>query len=130
MEEETKFEIRDKRSSFSGGEESKDTNEEKPKERKAEQRETASIPVTFSSFILSLATSALINLGQEANPATKETLVDLTMAKQIIDLLSLLQEKTKGNLTSEEEGQLSQTLFALRMKFVELEKKHRSGRVA
>ena len=83
--------------------------------------ETASMPVTFSSLVFSLAASALTHLGQEAHP-TGTASVELPMAKQIIDLLSMLQEKTKGNLTDEEEGYLTQTLFALRMKFVELEK--------
>ncbi len=111
MEEETKFTVSDKRPQFSESEAAK-----------VEPSETASIPVTFSSFVLSLATSALINLGLENNPETGTKSVELSMAKQIIDLLSLLQEKTKGNLTVEEEGHLTQTLFALRMKFVELGK--------
>ncbi|MBI3803802.1 MAG: DUF1844 domain-containing protein [Nitrospirae bacterium] len=83
----------------------------------------ASFPVNFSSFILSLATSALIHLGQEANPATGERSVELPSARQVIDLISLLEEKTKGNLTKEEESLLSQILFTLRMKYVEVEKK-------
>lgn len=85
----------------------------------------ASFPVHFSSFILSLATSALIHLGQEANPATGERSVELPSARQVIDLIALLEEKTKGNLTPEEENLLSQILFTLRIKFVEVEKKRR-----
>jgi hypothetical protein len=61
-------------------------------------------------------------LGGETDPASGKKSVNLAMARQTIDLLSLLQEKTKGNLTSEEESHLSQTLFALRMTFVDLEK--------
>lgn len=80
-------------------------------------------PVNFSSFILSLATSALIHLGQEANPATGERSVVLPAARQVIDLITLLEEKTKGNLTPEEENLLRQILFTLRLKFVEVEKK-------
>lgn len=80
-------------------------------------------PVHFSSFILSLATSALIHLGQEANPATGERSVELPAARQVIDLITLLEEKTKGNLTPDEENLLRQILFTLRLKFVEVEKK-------
>lgn len=85
--------------------------------------EEGSFPVNFSSFILSLATSALIHLGQEANPATGERSVELPAARQVIDLITLLEEKTKGNLTPDEENLLRQILFTLRLKFVEVEKK-------
>ncbi len=71
-------------------------------------------PVTFSSFLLSMAASAL-NLLQDRS--------SLAHARQIIDTLGLLQEKTKGNLTGEEEGLLSQVLYSLRMHFVEVQKK-------
>ena len=82
--------------------------------------------MNFSSFILSLATSAFIHLGEEADPATGRKSVELPHAKQVIDLISLLQEKTSGNLTQEEENFLTQLLFTLRMKFVEIEKKRAS----
>jgi hypothetical protein len=71
-------------------------------------------PVTFASFILSMATSAL-SLLQDGS--------SLAHAQQIIDTLGLLQEKTKGNLTGDEEGLLSQVLYSLRMHFVEVQKK-------
>ncbi|MFQ5578992.1 MAG: DUF1844 domain-containing protein [Nitrospiria bacterium] len=80
-------------------------------------------PVNFSSFILSLATSALIHLGEDANPATGEKSVQLPMARQVIDLLTLLEKKTRGNLSKDEAGLISQLLYTLRMKFVETEKK-------
>lgn len=80
------------------------------------------IPVDFSAFILSLGTSALIHLGQEVDPASGRTSVDLPNARQIIDLLTLLEEKTHGNLTQEEENLVRQLLYTLRMKFVSLEK--------
>lgn len=80
-------------------------------------------PVNFSSFILSLGTSALIHIGEEANPATGRKQVDLPNARQVIDLLTLLKEKTEGNLNQEESNLISQLLYTLRMKFVALEKK-------
>ncbi len=82
------------------------------------------IPVDFSSFILSLATSALIHLGEEADPSTGRKSIELPNAKQVIDLITLLQQKTAGNLTQEEENFITQLLYTLRMKFVSLEKKH------
>lgn len=135
MEEDQGFQIRDRRSHVSD-ETGKPASEKKPsveeKKQAAPQPESApsakaegSFPVNFSSFILSLATSALIHLGEEANPATGEKSVQLPMARQVIDLLSLLEEKTKGNLTREEQDLVSQVLFTLRMKFVEVEKKRR-----
>ncbi len=80
-------------------------------------------PVNFSSFILSLGTSALIHIGEEANPATGLKQVDLPNARQVIDLLTLLKEKTEGNLNQEESHLISQLLYTLRMKCIALEKK-------
>lgn len=80
-------------------------------------------PVNFSSFILSLGTSALIHIGEEANPATGIKQVDLPNARQVIDLLTLLKKKTKGNLNQEEDHLISQLLYTLRMKVIALEKK-------
>jgi len=80
-------------------------------------------PVSFSSFILSLATSALIHIGENANPATGMKQVDLPNARQVIDLLNLLKEKTEGNLDQEEQDLISQLLYTLKMKFIALEKK-------
>lgn len=78
--------------------------------------------ITFSMFLMSLSTSALVHLGEEPNPETQKTEVDLALAKQNIDILGLLEEKTKGNLTGEEERLLAQALFDLRMRYVERSK--------
>lgn len=91
---------------------------------KTGQASTAEMPpVNFSSFILSLATSALIHIGEQANPATGIKKVDLPNARQVIDLLILLKEKTAGNLNQEEGNLISQLLYTLRMKVIALEKK-------
>lgn len=82
------------------------------------------VSVNFTSFILSLATSALVHLGQEADPTSGKISVDLPNARQGIDLLTLLKEKTRGNLTQEEENLVQQLLYTLRMKFISLEKDH------
>jgi hypothetical protein len=98
---------------------------ESPTESAMDKHEdTAKIPaVSFNSFILSLATSALIHIGEEANPATGIKQVDLPNARQVIDLLTLLKQKTVGNLSQEEENLISQLLYTLRMKFIALEKR-------
>jgi Domain of unknown function (DUF1844) len=75
--------------------------------------------LTFSAFVLGLASSALIHLGVAPNPETGDTTVELVLARQSIDVLSLLREKTRGNLTAEEEQLFASVLTDLRMRFVE-----------
>jgi hypothetical protein len=79
--------------------------------------------IDFATFILSLGTSALMCLGELADPATKETRLDLPLAKQTIDLLGLLAEKTKGNLEEAERNLLESLLYDLRVKYVDAAKK-------
>ncbi len=73
----------------------------------------------FSTFVLGLIGSAYVHLGDAPNPEGGSGR-DLTLARQDIDLLGLLQEKTKGNLTGDEERLLDQALYDLRMRFVEV----------
>ncbi len=80
--------------------------------------------IDFATFILSMSHSALIQLGDAPDPETNKAQPDLRLARQTIDLLGLLEEKTKGNLSGDEERLLGQVLFDLRMRFVEHEKKH------
>jgi hypothetical protein len=88
--------------------------------RTAGQSPGSSVPVTFSSFVISLGTSAFMLMGEQVDPQQQQVPVNLPQAKEIIDLLSVLEVKTKGNLTSEEQGVLSEMLYALRMKYVDL----------
>lgn len=76
-------------------------------------------PLSFSSFIFSLGTSALTLMGEQLSPDQPASGVNLPQAKEIIDILSLLEEKTKGNLTEEEATVLRDMLYTLRMKYVE-----------
>ena len=76
--------------------------------------------VTFSSFVFSLGTSALMLMGEQLDPQQPRMPVNLAQAKEIIDILSVLDAKTKGNLSSEEESVLTDMLYALRMKYVDL----------
>jgi hypothetical protein len=78
------------------------------------------IPVTFSSFVISLGSSSLMLMGEQLDPQQPPMPVNLPQAKEIIDLLSVLEEKTTGNLTTEEQTVLRDMLYALRMKYVNL----------
>ena len=75
--------------------------------------------ITFPTFLLSLSTSALMHLGLIPNPASGAMEKDLALAKQTIDLLSLLKQKTQGNLDPEETQLLDSILYDLRMQYVE-----------
>lgn len=76
-------------------------------------------PIDFTTFLLSLSTSALMHLGVAEGPDGVPVEPSLPLARQTIDLLGLLQEKTRGNLTGAEERLLAQVLHDLRMKFIE-----------
>jgi hypothetical protein len=76
-------------------------------------------PVDFGTFVLSLGSSALVHLGEIHHPETAEARENLLLARQVIDLLAMLEEKTRGNLTAEETRFLSDLLADLRLKFVE-----------
>ena len=80
------------------------------------------MPLTLVTFIMSLSTSALIYLGQVPDPVSGKTITDPVGARQTIDLISLLREKTKGNLTPDEESFIDGILYDLRMLFVNANK--------
>jgi hypothetical protein len=73
----------------------------------------------FQVLISTFATQAAVALGQIANPMTNKTEVDLEQAKFAIDLLQVLDEKTKGNLSNEEESYLGDLLYQLRMVYID-----------
>lgn len=77
-------------------------------------------PLTFASFVFSLGTSALMLMGEQLDPQQGRAPVNLPQAKEIIDILSMLEAKTQGNLTAEEQAVLTDLLYALRMKYVDL----------
>ena len=72
----------------------------------------------FSFFLSSLSMQAMIALGELPHPATNERQVELEQARTLIDVLGMLQAKTKGNLTAEEAAMLEGLLYELRMKYV------------
>jgi hypothetical protein len=76
--------------------------------------------ITFATFIVGLSTQALLHLGEIPDPATGEHLRDLAGAQQLIDILGMLQAKTRGNLAADEQHLIEAILFDLRMKYVEI----------
>ena len=76
----------------------------------------------FAMFVISLTHSAWVHLGDAPNPADGQRDLNLPMARQTIDLLAMMQEKTRGNLSGEEERVLQQALYDLRMRYVEVSK--------
>lgn len=121
-EQEKGFVIRDKR--FSAKQETKEESqvkeggkiEEPPKEG---TKEEIPLPeIIFINLIFSLSTSALIQLGEIQDPVTKQSAKNLPLAKQTIDLIGMLKEKTKGNLNTDEEKVLDNILYDLRMRYV------------
>lgn len=82
--------------------------------------------VTFVGFILSLATTAAVHFGDIADPSTGQpSEPNLQAASQMIELIALMQEKTKGNLTDDEARLLEELLYELRMRFVQAQQGER-----
>lgn len=79
-------------------------------------------PIDFSTFLVGLASSALIHLGQTPNPETGKQGKDLVLARQTLDLLTVLREKTRGNLDAEEERLFEGLLTDLRIRYVDAQK--------
>jgi hypothetical protein len=123
-EEDKGFVVRDRRFSAEkeGEKESTIKNEEGKKEELHRQDSTgqeAPLPeINFTDFLLSISTSTLIQLGEIPDPVTKQPVKQLPLAKQTIDLIGVLKEKTKGNLTPEEEKLIDYLLYDLRMRFI------------
>jgi hypothetical protein len=90
------------------------------KKKNATQAEGELPHLDFSTFILSVIGTAYVHLGDAPDPEGGGR--DLDLARQDIDLLGILQEKTKGNLTGDEERLLDQALYDLRVRFVEVSK--------
>ncbi len=126
-EEEKGFVVKDRRRFAEGSAEEQqelDQQSEEPQtgpqpDSAQEQPEQAPLPeVSMATFVFSLSSSALVHLGEIPEPETNLTRVDLVIAKQIIDTLGMLQEKTKGNLDNDEENLLRTVLYDLRMRYV------------
>ena len=86
----------------------------------AEDPEAPLAEMNFSTFVMGLTTQALMHLGEIADPLHEQVSRDLPAAKQMIDLLAILRDKTKGNLDPAEEQLLGNMLYDLRMRYVEV----------
>jgi hypothetical protein len=122
-EQEKGFVIRDKRFSAPKEEKGESQIKEEPKIEKAPEQGASAqqgpLPeIDFTNFILSLSTSALIQLGEIQDPFTQKSEKNLPLAKQTINLIGTLKEKTKGNLSPEEEKVVEHILYDLRMRYV------------
>ena len=125
-EKEEGFVIRDRRGSGVGSEQPTPPSAAAQEARSSPTpgTETGSgVPVTFASFVISLGSSSLMLMGEQLDPQQPAMPVNLPQAKEIIDLLSVLDAKTKGNLSTEEQTVLRDMLYALRMKYVSLTSK-------
>jgi hypothetical protein len=130
MEDEKKekgFVIKDKRIFDESGEARKEelkkeeaSTEDMPQEKKREEtfREEYVPEVTFSNFVLSLSTTVLYHFGDFPDPATNKAEKNLTAAKQTIDMLNMLKNKTVGNLDNNEKALLDGILYELMMRYV------------
>jgi hypothetical protein len=97
------------------GKESKEFNPQTPEE---DDRMGPAQPIDFTTLIMSLASSALVSMGRVPDPATGTVLKNLVFAQQNIDIIHLLQEKTRGNLSADEERLVEQILYELRMSYI------------
>ena len=80
-------------------------------------------PLDFATFVLSVSSAAFMGLGLTPRPGAEKPELDLELARQNIDLLEMIKEKTKNNLEKDEEKLLESLLFETRMRFVEAQKK-------
>jgi hypothetical protein len=98
--------------------------EDTPKPEQQETKETPERielpPVNFTNFINSLASTALMYMGGVIDPETKKPIIELNLAKHHIDIIEMLQQKTRGNLEAPESNFLENTLYNLRMSYVRL----------
>lgn len=97
-----------------------ESKEEKGSSQKSETTRTEfpKIEASFGTLVAELAMQASLFMGEIPDPETNEPIVDLNRAKYLIDELGVLEEKTKGNLTPQEDQALKTMLFDLRMRYV------------
>jgi hypothetical protein len=129
-QEEQSFRVTDKRGFREDGESPPPENSEKAGEKPATEPTFSAEkgpsdkeipprpPIDFPSYILSYYTQGLVLLGEVPNPYTNKKEEDVEAVRHTIDILSMLEQKTKGNLASDEQQLLESVLYELRMKFM------------
>lgn len=121
MEENKGFSMNDRRGAL--GDKSPDEAPDSGLVREENQKDKGgAIKIDFSTFILSMSSSVFLHFGDIPNPETGAKGKNLPVAKQTIDIISMLQEKTKGNLSDDENKLLENILYELRMRYMELVK--------
>ncbi|MCB9555609.1 MAG: DUF1844 domain-containing protein [Deltaproteobacteria bacterium] len=127
MGDDSGFKIKDRRRFDAEGNERDESDEVYRSDRdrdsaRSDQSDHEALPqIDFSTFILSLGTSAMVHLGEGPDPDGQQHR-ELGLAKQTIDLLALLREKTEGNRTEHESKLLDELLYDLRLRFVHASK--------
>lgn len=119
MDEDKGFSVRDRRIGASdAGTDQPNPRQEGDATQGPAQGSAPPLELDFSTFVISLASSAQVNLGAIPHPETNQTSQNFPAAKQMIDILGMLKEKTKGNLSEAESALLDQVLFNLRLHYV------------
>jgi hypothetical protein len=127
--EERGFRVEDRRRVSADPGRTKERPEEPEREAEEAERRSAAgsmrnLPeISFSTFVISLSTQTLVHLGEVASPLTGQMEKDLSAAKQMIDILGVLEEKTRGNLDAGEKRLIEDVLCDLRLKYVEAVRK-------
>lgn len=119
------FVFKDSRSSELSEDEAldQDSKTEAQQGQPVKEQDQQPFKLDFSTFIMSLTSSAFYHLGDIADPETGKTETNLPAVQQTIDMLIMLKEKTQGNLNEEEAKLLEQLIYELQMKFVAKNKK-------
>ena len=117
------FVFKDSRSSQISEDEATDQDAQAETDEPAQGQTQQPFKIDFSTFIMSLTSSAFYHLGDIADPETGKTETNLPAVQQTIDMLIMLREKTQGNLNEEEAKLLEQLIYELQMKFVAKTKK-------
>ena len=117
------FVIKDKRSSQISEDDAtfqdqQETNDQEKQTDSSKEKETEPFQGYFSTFIMSLTSSAFYHLGDMPDPSTGKKEVNLPAVQQTIDMLIMLREKTKGNLKEDEKKLLEQLVYELQVKYV------------
>ena len=118
-ETEAKPDLAEKEDEVPEREEAAVSEEDEKKSGPEEVEEDIQLPeINFATFIFSLNSSVLVHLGIINDPVSGQKVKNLALAKQTIDILGMLEEKTRGNLTADEESMLKNILYDLRMLYV------------
>ena len=122
------FVIKDKRSSQISEDaatflDDQETKGQEEQTGSSKEKETESFQIDFSTFVMSLTSSAFYHLGDMPDPTTGKKEVNLPAVQQTIDMLTMLREKTKGNLKEDENKLLEQLIYELQVKYVAKTKK-------